>query len=315
MVRLDQIRKRYGEHTALNPLDLSIPDGQTIGLLGPNGAGKSTLMNIITGCLPPSGGSVTIGSWDLMKDPRPTKRLIGYLPEQAPLYDEMTVRDYLAFVCRLREVDRRSVASHIDEIAEMVRIGDILRRRIGNLSKGLRQRVGLAQSLCGDPQILILDEPTAGLDPIQSAEFQRIISSFAGEKTVLFSSHLLSEVQALCSRVIILDHGTLISDTDLRDESAHRTLRATVAMEKGALLPALRSLDVFDKVRAVPEEEEGLTTVILTCSEDSPVPEKALFTLLSGLKAPLIRLSPVEESLEDTFLRITDTHRRRERTA
>ncbi len=311
MVRLEQVRKNYGKHAALSPIDLSIPDGQTIGLLGPNGAGKSTLMNIVTGCLAPSGGSVFIGSYDLMKDPRQAKRMIGYLPETNPLYDEMTVRDYLFFICRLREVAKRSVAPHVAEIADMVCIGDIMERCIGNLSKGYRQRVGLAQSLCGDPQVLILDEPTAGLDPIQSAEFQKIISSFAGEKTILFSSHLLSEVQSLCSRVVILNHGNLISDTNLSDNTRRKKLRAAIAMGKDTLLPALQSLDAFEQVQPVTDGEDGLTTVILTCKDDSPAPEKALFTLLSGLKAPLIRLAPVEDSLEDTFFKVTESNQRR----
>ena len=311
MVRLEQVRKYYGEHAALSPIDLSIPDGQTIGLLGPNGAGKSTLMNIVTGCLAPSGGNVYIGSFDLMKDPRQAKRLIGYLPETNPLYDEMTVRDYLAFICRLREVDKRSLSSHISEIADMVCITDIMGRRIGNLSKGYRQRVGLAQSLCGDPQVLILDEPTSGLDPIRSAEFQKIISSFSGEKTILFSSHLLSEVQSLCSRVVILNHGNLISDTNLHDKARQKKLRATIAMEKEPLLSALASLDAFEQVQPVPDGETGLTTVILTCKSGSAVPEKELFTLLSGLKAPLMRLMPVEDSLEDIFFKVTESNQRK----
>ena len=311
MIRLEQVRKKYGEHHALHPIDLTVPDGQTLGLLGPNGAGKSTLLNILTGCLAPSGGSVFIGPYDLMKDPREAKRLIGYLPEQSPLYDEMTVRDYLVFICRLREVDRASIAPHVDEIAEMTRIGDILDRRVGNLSKGYRQRVGLAQSLCGDPRVLILDEPTAGLDPIQAAEFQTIISSFSGEKTVIFSSHLLSEVQNLCRRVVILNHGCMISDTNLDEKDKQTKLRATIAMGRDSLLPALRSLDAFEQIRVVPDGEVGQTTVILTCSKSFDSPERALFTLLSTLKAPLIRLMPVEDSLEDIFFKVTETNQRR----
>ncbi len=311
MIRLEQVRKKYGGHTALEPIDLSVPDGQTIGLLGPNGAGKSTLLNIITGCLAPSGGNVYIGQYDLMKDPRSAKRMIGYLPEQNPLYEEMTVGAMLSFVCRLREVDRSSVPGHIGEIAAMVGIDDILGRRIGNLSKGYRQRVGLAQSLCGDPDILILDEPTSGLDPIQSAEFRHIISSFSGRKTVIFSSHLLSEVQELCSRVIILNHGSMISDTSMQDRSARKKLRATIALGRDALLPPLRSLEEFEQVRVVENDEDGMTTVILTCAENSRFPEKALFTLLSGLQAPLVRLMPVEDSLEDVFFKVTETNQRR----
>ena len=311
MIRLEQVRKSYGEHIALNPVDLSVPEGQTVGLLGPNGAGKTTLLNIITGCLAPGGGNVFIGTHDLIREPHSAKRLIGYLPEQNPLYDEMTVRDFLFFVCRLREVDRHCISAHVEEIADLTRIGGVLSRRIGNLSKGFRQRVGLAQSLCGDPKVLILDEPTSGLDPIESTEFRSVIASFSGEKTIVFSSHLLGEVQELCTSAVILNHGNMIADTTLSDRKNQTKLRATIAMGQDSLLPALRSLEAFEQVQSVPDGEVGQTTVILTCTRDVTDPERALFTLLSALKAPLIRLMPVEDSLEDIFFKVTESNQRR----
>ncbi len=159
--------------------------------------------------------------------------------------------------------------------------------------------------------MLILDEPTAGLDPIQASEFQTIISSFSGEKTVIFPSHLLSEVQNLCQRVVILNHGCMISDTSLDDRNAQKKLRATIAMGRDSLLPALRSLDAFEQIQAIPDDEVGQTTVVLTCAKDFPSPERSLFTLLTTLKAPLIRLAPVEDSLEDIFFKVTETNQRR----
>ncbi len=305
MITLENISKKYGDRYALRDIRLSIPNGQILGLLGSNGAGKSTLLNILTGCLSPSSGRTLIDSCDILTEPRQVKRQIGYLPEIVPLYDEMTVRDYLCFVCRLRETREKSIPAHVDEIAEMTQLTDVLPRRIGNLSKGLRQRVGLAQALCGDPRILVLDEPTSGLDPIQSSEFRKILLSFKGEKTILFSSHMLHEVQAVCTRAVILSHGVLIADKSL-EASESRVLKATVAIGKGLLLPALHSVDYFEKVEALQSDQPGITTVLLTCKPGYQ-PERSLFTLLSGMNAPLLRLMPVEDSLEDIFFKVSES--------
>ena len=305
MISFRQVSKRYGSHEALREISFSVPAGQVLGLLGQNGAGKTTCMNILTGCLAPSSGQVLIGGKDVMTQPREAKRLLGYLPEQAPLYEEMTVKAYLRFACELKEVKKSAVEDHIVEIAEKTGLGDTLGRKIGNLSKGYRQRVGVAQALCGAPDVLVLDEPTAGLDPRQSSEMRALIKALAGEHTVFLSSHILSEVQDVCDRVMILHHGRIICDSALRSlRRGEERLRAVIACGAGKLLPALRQLPSVKRAEAEKSGEEGLTQVTLTV-EGGGRAERELFTLLSAMQAPLLRLYPVEDSLEDVFLRVT----------
>lgn len=305
VVSFDRVSKRYGTHQALQEISFSVPKGQVLGLLGQNGAGKTTAMNILTGCLAPSSGTASIGGFDVLAAPRQAKRLMGYLPEHAPLYDEMTVRAYLRFACELKEVEKSAIPRHVEEVAEKTGLKDALGRKIGNLSKGYRQRVGFAQALCGTPDVIILDEPTAGLDPRQSAEMRALVRALAGEHTVIFSSHILSEVQALCDRVIILHHGKIICDSALQAlRCGQRRLRAVIACGEGALLPQLRQLRSVERVTVERGGEAGTTQVVLTVAGDAPA-ERELFTLLCGLKTPLLRLSPVEDSLEDVFLRAT----------
>jgi len=305
LISFRQVSKRYGSHEALREISFSVPAGQVLGLLGQNGAGKTTCMNILTGCLAPSSGQVLIGGKDVMTQPREAKRLLGYLPEQAPLYEEMTVKAYLRFACELKEVKKSAVEDHIAEIAEKTGLGDTLGRKIGNLSKGYRQRVGVAQALCGAPDVLVLDEPTAGLDPRQSSEMRALIKALAGEHTVFLSSHILSEVQDVCDRVMILHHGRIICDSALRSlRRGEERLRAVIACGAGKLLPALRQLPSVKRAEAEKSGEEGLTQVTLTV-EGGGRAERELFTLLSAMQAPLLRLYPVEDSLEDVFLRVT----------
>lgn len=305
MISFEDVSRRFGTVNALTDVSFTVPSGQVLGLLGQNGAGKTTAMRILTGCLSPSRGRVSIGGYDMMTSPRQAKRLIGYLPENAPLYDEMSVRAYLRFACDLREVALSAMDAHIDQIARKTGLADVLSRRIGNLSKGFRQRVGLAQALCGNPQVLVLDEPTAGLDPLQTVEFRELIKALGQTHTVLFSSHILSEVQAVCDRVLILKKGKLLCDTALNFGLAEeKRLRVTIAQGRDSLLPALRQLKSVTRAELVPEGEPGTTTVLLTAPRDTQ-PERELFTLLCGLQAPILRLTPVENSLEDIFLRAT----------
>ena len=305
VIAFEGISKRYGAHRALQDVSFTLPKGQILGLLGQNGAGKTTAMNILTGCLAPSAGRVTVGGFDVLTQPRQAKRMLGYLPEQAPLYDEMSVRAYLRFACELKEVERKAVAAHVEAVAEKTGLTDVLDRKIGNLSKGYRQRVGIAQALCGAPEAIVLDEPTAGLDPRQSSDVRRLVRELAGEHTVLFSSHILSEVQSVCDRVIILHHGRVICDSALQAlRCGEQRLRAVIACGEGTLLPALRQLSSVSQVTTERGGEPGLTQVVLTVKAGCPA-ERELFTLLSAMQAPLLRLAPVEESLEDVFLRAT----------
>lgn len=205
MIELRHVTKRYGAVEALHDVSFRAPEGQIVGLLGQNGAGKSTTLNILTGYLPPTSGQVLVDGMDLLQNARECKRLIGYLPEKPPLYDEMTVRSYLRFVCELKEVQKSAIAAHVEDIIRTCGLSEVAHRLIGHLSKGYRQRVGVAQSLCGNPKVLVLDEPTVGLDPRQVVEIRALIADLGKTHTVIFSSHLLSEIQQLCQRVLILN--------------------------------------------------------------------------------------------------------------
>ena len=305
MISVEGLCKRYGKLHAVKDVSFFVPKGQVLGLLGENGAGKSTTMNILTGCLAPSKGKISICGNDILLQPKEAKRKIGYLPEVAPLYDEMTVTSYLHFVCALRETLKSSIPAHIEEILEKTGLGEVKGRRIGNLSKGFRQRVGLAQALCGSPEILVLDEPTAGLDPLQTIEFRKLIADLSSEHTILFSTHILSEVQAVCNRVLILKNGELVCDKSLHDtEEKQIKLQATIAQGADSLLPALRHLQSATYIEKVKTPIEGATTVIITAPSGAKI-ERELFTLLSSLQAPLLRLFPVEDSLEDIFIHTT----------
>ena len=306
MITLSGVTKRYGAATAVQDLSFTVNSGETLGMLGQNGAGKTTTLNIITGYLAPTSGDVRVGDYDLLTQPRQAKRLIGYLPEQPPLYDEMTVESYLRFVCRLRLVVEADIARHVRDIAAQTNLSDVLGRRVGNLSKGYRQRVGLAQALCGEPEVLVLDEPTVGLDPRQTAEFRDTLKKLSGGRTVIFSSHILSEVQALCDRVIILHHGRVACDQRLGDMSrgAGTRLQAAICGDMETLLPALRSLSSVARVTRLPAREAGVAEVLIE-GKPGAVPQKELFTLLCGLQMPLMRLTPAADTLEDVFLRCT----------
>ncbi len=306
MLRIDHLNKSYGSRPALSDVSTHLRPGEVVGLLGVNGAGKSTLMNIITGCLAPGSGSVLVDGHDIVLQARDAKRCIGYLPERCPMYEEMTVSDYLTFVCRLREVREDAIAPHVRALAEKCAVSDCLSRRIGSLSKGYRQRVGLTQALCGDSRFLVLDEPTAGLDPVQSAEFRNVIRSLrGGDRTILFSSHILSEVQSLCDRVLILHEGRLIADRDMNHHAeGRRRLLLTAAAPASALLAALRSLPDAETNTVLESEQPPLSSVRITCREGDGT-EEAVFSLLCARHYPIYRLIPGEDSLESIFLRAT----------
>ena len=311
MIELKQATKRYGAFEAVKNLSFVAPEGQIIGLLGQNGAGKTTTLNMLTGYFPPTSGQVLVNGMDMLHKPRECKRMIGYLPERPPLYDEMTVPAYLTFVCRLREVQEKAIRAHVNDIIDTCGLRDVADRRLGSLSKGYRQRVGIAQALCGDPPVLVLDEPTVGLDPKQVVEIRSLMREIGKNHTVIFSSHILSEIQQLCQRVVILHHGRLVREADmseLTDSGDVLRLRATIAMKERLLLPSLKSLECVRRVKVLPTQDVNLTQVELECSaagNDRGDPQTQLFRLLCGLDAPLHMLTPVRETLEDLFLRAT----------
>ena len=213
MIEVKNLVKDYGKYHAVKDISFSVPDGQIVGLLGPNGAGKSTTMNIMTGYISATSGEVKVGGYDILEQPIQAKKLIGYLPEIPPLYEDMTVAEYLNFICDLKGIRKKTEKeSSIDEVTEAVKISDMKGRLIKNLSKGYKQRVGLAQALIGNPPLLILDEPTVGLDPNQIIEIRALIKSLGQKHTIILSSHILSEVNAICDYVLIIDKGTLVAE-------------------------------------------------------------------------------------------------------
>ena len=311
MIELKQATKRYGAFEAVKNLSFVAPEGQIIGLLGQNGAGKTTTLNMLTGYFPPTSGQVLVNGMDMLHKPRECKRMIGYLPERPPLYDEMTVPAYLTFVCRLREVQEKAIRTHVNDIIDTCGLRDVADRRLGSLSKGYRQRVGIAQALCGDPRVLVLDEPTVGLDPRQVVEIRDLMRELGKHHTIIFSSHILPEIQQLCSRVVILHRGRLVHEADMFELSdAHSTLRlrAAIAMNKQKLVPALKALPCVQQVKVLPSSDALLTQVELVCTanqNDQGSPQTQLFRLLAELDAPIHMLMPVRDTLEDVFLRAT----------
>ena len=260
----------------------------------------------MTGYFPPTAGRVLVGGKDMRTEARACKRMIGYLPEKPPLYDEMTVEEYLRFVCELKEVRREGAKAHVDEIIGLCGLGEVRHRVTGHLSKGYRQRAGIAQALCGSPDALILDEPTVGLDPKQTAEMRELIRELGKDRTVVFSSHILSEVQQLCDRAVILNEGRMIRSLDLGAEDGENIrLRLRAAGPASRVMPALRALDCVKAAEELPGE---MTEAVLTClrKDGQGAAEDQIFRVCAGLNAPIRRLEEEQETLEQVFLRETE---------
>lgn len=305
LIELRNISKRYGSVIALSDVSLKVDKGGVVGLLGQNGAGKTTLLNILTGYLAPTEGCALIDGHDPLLEASLAKRHLGYLPEHPPLYDEMTVREYLRYVSELRGVALRSIPSHVDEVMELTGLTQMQRRLLSHLSKGYRQRAGMAQALCGDPDVLVLDEPTVGLDPKQITEIRGLIRTLGRGRTIIFSSHILSEVQQLCDHVVILDEGKVKLDTSLSGmgDPDETTLMLTVGASEGRVVGKLKALDGVRRVTVQPTVHSDQTTVTVVFFRQ-PEPERRLFSLFSGLSIPILHLSRCENSLEQVFLSV-----------
>ena len=262
MIDIQHVTKRYGSLYALRDVSLHVEKGSVLGLLGQNGAGKTTLINILTGYLAPTEGRALLDGHDALLEPEEARKHLGYLPEVPPLYDEMTVREYLRFAAQLKGVENRAVPAHVDEIMELCGLTQMQRRLLSHLSKGYRQRAGLAQALCGDPEILVLDEPTVGLDPKQITEIRSLIRRLSREKTILFSSHILSEVQQLCDQVVILHQGQVKTTLTLNEENDADavSLLVTVGAAEKNIAPRLRELD---GLRRLTDAVGGVTVTVL----------------------------------------------------
>lgn len=311
LIKVSNLTKSYGSKLALDNVSFTVKKGEVLGFLGPNGAGKSTTMNIITGYISYTSGSVTVDGVDILENPIEAKRKIGYLPELPPLYLDMTVTEYLEFVYDLKKVKKADRAEHLQSIIELVRIDKVKMRRIGNLSKGYKQRVGLAGALVGDPEVLIFDEPTVGLDPKQIIEIRNVIKDLGRERTVILSSHILSEISAVCERVIIINNGKIAAEDtpeNLSKSSGVKHLmiiRVSGAEEK--ISEVLSSLEHVAAIRPLGAfDSESFDFEIEVDTEINPEFNKKLFFAFAKAGMPIIMQRESEVSLEDIFLQVTE---------
>lgn len=304
MIELRDLVKRYGAHTAVDHLNLTIEPGQVCGLLGLNGAGKTTTMNMITGYLAPTEGQIVINGHDILEEAEEAKHCIGYLPDQPPLYADMTVTEYLTFCARLKKLPKAGQAAHIQKAVELTDLTEVTGRLIKNLSKGYRQRVGLAQAILGLPDIIILDEPTDGLDPRQINEMLALIRRLGQEHTVILSSHKLSEVQMACDRIVIIHQGRMIADG--RPEELERQLSAGTSLTLTAKATAEQVGSLLHDIPGISDVtlsgEDGCVTAELKFTAD---PREAIFFAFADARLPLIELKTSTATLEQVFLSLT----------
>ena len=306
MIEVRNLVKKYGDNVAVDHLNFTVEQGQIYGFLGPNGAGKSTTMNIMTGYLGATEGEVLINGYDILKEPEMAKKSIGYLPELPPLYTDMTVIEYLTFVAELKKIKKAERQVAIEEVIQLVQIDDMRNRLIKNLSKGYRQRVGLAQAILGYPEVIILDEPMVGLDPKQIIEMRELIRELAKDHTVILSSHILAEVREVCDHVLIISKGQLVaSDTPENLEkmlSGNKTIIVEAEESKETVEAVLQGIE--GELTWDIREEEGITYVSIHA--DETIGRKEIFKAFTNADCALVTLREEKASLEDIFLEVTE---------
>lgn len=309
MIEVSNLVKKYGDHTAVDHLSFQIEKGKIYGFLGPNGAGKSTTMNMITGYIASTEGKVMIDGHDILEEPEAAKKCIGYLPEMPPLYFDMTVLEYMKFAADLKKIPRNQKDKQIKEVMDMVKITDMKDRLIKNLSKGYRQRVGLAQAILGYPEVIILDEPTVGLDPKQIIEIRDLIKGLKQKHTVILSSHILSEVRAVCDYVLIISHGKLVaSDTPDNLErlaAGSNSLLMKIKGEKDTIRKALEMIEGVTGVEMSYDSDEKLWKTKLSIQENVDIREKVFYAMAKA-NCPIYEMQVKRVSLEDVFLELTE---------
>ena len=307
MIKVENLTKKYGSHLAVDNISFHIKKGEIVGFLGPNGAGKSTTMNMITGYLSATGGNASIADYDVLDEAIEARRHVGYLPEQPPLYMDMTVNEYLGFVFDLKKVTHKTKKDHLAEVCKLVDIEHVRHRIIGNLSKGYKQRVGIAQALIGDPDVLILDEPTVGLDPNQIIEIRDMIKGLGRERTIILSTHILPEVSAVCERVIVINKGVIVADgsTDQLTKGVSSDIRYIARIEGKT-----------DTVLAILNEVEGVTDAKLQkqvgsdsgdfiITVDNEDVRKKIFFAMADKEIPILSMQADTATLEDVFATLT----------
>jgi ABC-2 type transport system ATP-binding protein len=308
LIEVKNLTKKYGNHVAVDNLSFSVEKGMIYGFLGPNGAGKSTTMNIMTGYIAATNGTVTINGYDILKEPEKAKKCIGYLPELPPVYPDMTVLEYLKFVAELKQVKKSERKEQIESVMEQAQIADVKNRLIRNLSKGYKQRVGLAQAIIGYPEVIILDEPTVGLDPKQIIEIRTLIKNLAQNHTIILSSHILSEVSAVCDHIMIISKGKLVA-SDTPDKlmelmKGEIVLELSVLGEEDKLKEILEGIEGIDSFELGAGKEEGEINAQMHIALCNDI-RKELFHCLAAADMPIMQLRKDEKSLEDVFLELT----------
>ena len=310
MIEVYSLTKTYGDKRGIDRLSFSINDGEIVGFLGPNGAGKSTTMNIITGYLSANSGAVRIDGVDILENPIEAKRHIGYLPEQPPLYVDMTVDEYLNFIYDLKKVKNIPRKQHLDEITEAIGLENHRKRLCRNLSKGYKQRVGIAQAMVGNPEVLILDEPTVGLDPKQIIEIRNVIKDLGKDRTIILSTHILQEVEAICERVLVINEGKLVADDQPSKLSAmitgHNKLTVRDAGPEDSVKRVLRNVEGITYCESTVKAEEGACDFIVESRPNIDV-RKTMFSALAKAGYPILQLKSMDLSLEDVFIKLVDT--------
>ncbi|MDR1539807.1 MAG: ABC transporter ATP-binding protein [Clostridiales bacterium] len=310
MIEVKNLTKRYGQHFAVNDVSFTVSDGEILGFLGPNGAGKTTTMNIITGYIAATEGDVIINGADIQAEPEKAKANIGYLPDAPPVYGDMRVDEYLNFVADIKKVKSSERARMISDIKETVKISDISKRLIKHLSKGYRQRVGLAQAMMGYPEVIIMDEPTVGLDPKQIIEMRDVIKKLGKKHTVILSSHILPEVSVVCDRVMIISKGKIVaSDTPERLSSnlthGHK-MSVRAKGDAGRIVSVAQDYPIIKSVKVDASREPGTVDLIMTGDEDVDIRE-AIFNCMAKNNIPILQMKSLDLTLEEIFLQITSS--------
>ena len=306
MIEIKNLVKLYGNNLAVDNISFDVNDGEIVGFLGPNGAGKSTTMNILTGYLSATDGECLIGGVDILQNPIAAKKKIGYLPELPPVYPEMTVREYLNFVYDLKKCTLNK-KKHIDEICEVVKIVDVQHRLIGNLSKGYRQRVGFAQALVGNPEVMIFDEPTVGLDPVQIIEIRNLIKSLGKDHTVILSTHILSEVQAVCDRIVVINKGKIVANATAQEldriSGVSSKSRLKISGNPDTVIAALNLVEGVTDIQVTDEKcEEADCRIYIINAENNDNIRKKIFFTLAKRQLAILSFEPCASDIEDIFI-------------
>ena len=309
MIEINNLVKRYGDKNAVKGISFTVNDGEVLGFLGPNGAGKTTTMNIITGYISSTSGTVKVNGHDILEEPELAKKEIGYLPENPPLYNDMTVKEYLNFICDLKGVEKARRKNMLDNIVSMVKISDVYDRLIGNLSKGYKQRVGIAQALVGNPSILILDEPTVGLDPNQIIEIRRLIKALSKNHSIVISSHILSEIQEIADRVVIINRGKIAAVDTISDLSKRLSGQSKILLTfRGPIKDAVTKFRTVKGISSAVSRvaDSKYSQVELTiAANDTTETRIAVFELMAREGWPILEMRSLDPSLEEVFLSIT----------